>query len=411
MHDVIVLGAGMAGVSTALALQERGLSVALIDWGDPLAQSSYGNAGIIQAEAAEPYAMPRAPGELIAIALRRSNAVAWQAAALPGLWRPLWSYFRNSASARHRRIARTYAQLTARATADHAPWIAAAGAEGLIAREGFLLALRNPAALAQAVAEAERLSRDYGVRFAALDSAALGRAEPGLRSTPAGAIHWRDAWSCSDPGALVAAYAALFRARGGRTFRGDAMSLSRRADAWQVETRDEGVQSARQAVIALGAGSAALCRRFGLSVPLIPKRGYHLHLDVTNGPRRPIVDAASSTVLAPMRRGLRILTGAEIGHGPRPRPVQMDRARQAAAELFETGAPVDPAPWSGLRPCMPDMLPVVGPLRRHPGLWAHFGHGHQGFTLGPTTAQLLAEAMTGAHPLPETLTPARLPGG
>ncbi|MEY8842150.1 FAD-dependent oxidoreductase, partial [Cribrihabitans sp. XS_ASV171] len=74
MHDVIVMGGGMVGVSSALALQERGLDVALLDRGDPAARSSYGNAGIIQVEAAEPYAMPRSMGELAAIAFRRSNA-------------------------------------------------------------------------------------------------------------------------------------------------------------------------------------------------------------------------------------------------------------------------------------------------------------------------------------------------
>jgi D-amino-acid dehydrogenase len=56
---------------------------------------------------------------------------------------------------------------------------------------------------------------------------------------------------------------------------------------------------------------------------------------------------------------------------------------------------------------MADMLPVVGPAPRHDGLWFNFGHGHQGFTLGPTTAGLLAEAMLGnPEALPEAIRPA-----
>jgi D-amino-acid dehydrogenase len=58
----------------------------------------------------------------------------------------------------------------------------------------------------------------------------------------------------------------------------------------------------------------------------------------------------------------------------------------------------EPEPWLGTRPCMPDMLPVVGQAARHKGLWLHFGHGHQGFTLGPATGRILAELMSGEAP-------------
>ena len=58
---------------------------------------------------------------------------------------------------------------------------------------------------------------------------------------------------------------------------------------------------------------------------------------------------------------------------------------------------------------MPDMLPVVGKAPKHDGLWFDFGHGHQGFTLGPTTGVLLAGLMAGrADPVMDALSPARL---
>jgi D-amino-acid dehydrogenase len=59
---------------------------------------------------------------------------------------------------------------------------------------------------------------------------------------------------------------------------------------------------------------------------------------------------------------------------------------------------VDEAPWMGVRPCMPDMIPVVGAIPGQPGLWGCFGHSHQGLTLGPTTGRLLAEMMSGEAP-------------
>ncbi|MCY1246021.1 D-amino acid dehydrogenase [compost metagenome] len=92
--------------------------------------------------------------------------------------------------------------------------------------------------------------------------------------------------------------------------------------------------------------------------------------------------------------------------GTAPASRQILHAANTARELFGLREPVEATPWSGTRPCMPDMLPVVGPTR-HKGLWFHFGHGHQGFTLGPTTAFLLAEQIEGRHgnPLALPLTP------
>ncbi len=78
MTDCIVLGAGMVGVGAALALQERGWSVLLVDRNNPGSETSYGNAGIIQTEAVSPYALPRAPLELLKAAFGANNQVAWR---------------------------------------------------------------------------------------------------------------------------------------------------------------------------------------------------------------------------------------------------------------------------------------------------------------------------------------------
>ena len=69
-----------------------------------------------------------------------------------------------------------------------------------------------------------------------------------------------------------------------------------------------------------------------------------------------------------------------------------------ARELFPLGERLEPATWLGRRPCLPDMVPVIGRGERHPGLWFAFGHAHHGFTLGPVTGRLLAEMMTGETP-------------
>lgn len=397
----LVLGAGMVGVATALALQERGHKVVLVDRGSPGSETSHGNAGMIQVEAAEPYAFPRNFGTIAAAMLGRTNDVRWHWNAIASHVRPLLSYFANSSPLRHAAISSSYVQLTRRATHDHAIWISAAGAEALIRRDGYLVVHRTESRFDAAVAEAERLSSTYGVHSRTLTSAALAAAEPGLLAPLAGAIHWPEPWSCSDPGKLVGAYARLFVERGGQMARADAASLERSGAGWRIRSSDGPIDGSH-AIVALGPWSADLLERFGHRLPMFRKRGYHRHFAVTDGPRLPIMDAERGAFCSPMDRGLRVCTGAEFARVGAPgTPLQIKRAEASIRTLFKLGDTLDAAPWVGNRPCMPDMLPVVGQVPDQKNLWVHTGHGHQGFTLGPTTARLLAAQISGEHTDPD----------
>jgi D-amino-acid dehydrogenase len=100
-----------------------------------------------------------------------------------------------------------------------------------------------------------------------------------------------------------------------------------------------------------------------------------------------------------MSGGIRLTTGAEFArHEARPTPVQLGKVEPLARALFPLGDRVEIAPWLGARPCLPDMLPMIGALPGHSGLWIDSGHHHLGLTLGPVTGRLLAEMMTGQAP-------------
>ena len=408
MTDVIVLGAGMAGVGAALALQSQGKDVVIVDRKPVFAgETSYGNAGIIQSEAVEPYAMPTDVPSLIAIALKRTNDVEWNVESIVGEVRSLLSYFRNSQPGRLKTITATYGQLIRRSREDHAPYIADAGADELIRRDGFHQAYRDEKKLALALAKAERVNAVFGVGFKALDGAALMAAEPALKAGFAGAIHWTDSWCCSSPGELTQAYGELFLKRGGKLVDGDAETLEQDGAGWRVETVD-GPLSAKDVVVCLGAWSPKLLKRFGYKIPMIRKRGYHQHFQ-NNPLDKPLMDASVGAVFVPMKAGMRITTGAELTAMSATQKLrQLNEAEAEARRVLDFGGPVENMPWHGTRPCMPDMLPVVGKAPKHDGLWFDFGHGHQGFTLGPTTGTLLSDLMAGkADPVLQGLSPAR----
>lgn len=407
-RTALVLGAGMVGTCTALHLAFRGYEVTLVDRREPGRETSYGNAGIIQREAVEPYAFPRDLASLVRVAFKRGADVNYHLGALPRIAAPLWRYWANSGPARYPAIARDYARLTEHATSEHARLIDAASAQDLVQRSGYRAVFRNPASLDAAWADARRLQAEYGVAFNAQDSNALAAAEPALRQRLAGAIHWTDPWCVSDPGELVARYADLLARSGGRIVRGDATTLRPTATGWSVQT-EQGVADAAQAVIALGPWADTVLAPLGYRLPLFVKRGYHRHYTGT-GPKLPLLDADRGLVIAPMKRGVRLTTGAELTHRDAPdTPWQLAHAETAARELLELPQPVEREPWRGARPCTPDMKPVIGAAPRHRGLWFNFGHSHQGFTLGPVSGRLVAELMEGQTPVmaPQPYSPQR----
>ena len=134
------------------------------------------------------------------------------------------------------------------------------------------------------------------------------------------------------------------------------------------------------------------------------KRGYHIHYGVKGNDTlgHSVRDADGGFTLAPMRKGIRLTTGVEFAdRDAPPSPVQLARDEPLARELFPLARRVEPEPWMGCRPCLPDMVPVIGKGERHQGLWFAFGHAHHGFTLGPVTGRLLAEMMTSEKPFTE----------
>ena len=401
LSEIIVLGAGIVGVSVALHLQRRGRQVLLVDRREPGRETSYGNGGIIQREAVRPRAFPRNWRDLLRIAAGRGLDARYDLTALPALASPLAQYWWNSAPSRYRQIVAEYATLIEHSIDEHADLIAAAGADDLVEKKGFLLLFRTAQARDAAFADAEGDARDYGIGIRTMDGSMLAQLEPAIQQPMAGALHWTDPWTVRDPGGLVAAYAALFERLGGTIAKGDATTLRQAGSGWFVAT-SEGRASAADAVLALGPWSNDVTRKFGYRLPIFAKRGYHREYAHTPGGTisRPVLDAETGYLLAPMHRGLRLTTGAEFARRDAPRnEAQVEGAEAVARTLVAMGERLDQEPWMGSRPCTPDMKPIIGRAPRHDNLWFATGHGHQGLTLGPVTGRLLAEVMTGQTPM------------
>ncbi|MFL9966322.1 FAD-binding oxidoreductase [Paraburkholderia sediminicola] len=392
--DTVVLGAGIVGVSVAVHLQKRGRQVALLDRKLPGNETSFGNAGLIQREGVYPYAFPRDLGTLLRYARNQSPDVRYHADAMLKTAPFLWQYWRNSHPARHAEIAKSYSTLIEHCVSEHRALADAAGASALLRPIGWIKVFRSGAAQDAENRLAEQWHREYGVAFETLDTARLQQMEPDLDKRLLGGLRYPDSDSVSDPNALVTAYAKYFEALGGRFFIGDADTLR---EGWEVDTDTETIK-AESVVLALGPWSDRVSSRLGYRVPLAVKRGYHMHYAPQQSARlnHPVLDVENGYLLAPMARGIRLTTGAEIARRDAAKtPTQLEAVEPIARTLFPLRERLDTEPWMGGRPCTPDMMPVIGAAKNHRGLWFAFGHAHHGLTLGPVTGRLIAEMMTG----------------
>jgi D-amino-acid dehydrogenase len=398
--DVLVLGAGMVGVSAALHLQKRGRDVILVDRHELAGEeTSFGNAGLIECASVLPYMFPRDFGQILKYAMNRAPEARYQFSDLPSFLPWLARYYLASSPDRALHSAMAALPLIRRSLIEHEALIAEAEVPELLRRTGWIKLFRADASLKNAVEEFERAKR-YGIAGEVLDGKAVAAREPSLTGDFAGAIYLPEPGFVPDPGGLAKAYAALFKRKGGRFLLGDARTLEQDAGGWRIAGTD-GTAAAREVVVALGPWSDLVFRPLGYSIPLGVKRGYHLHLAPRGNAvlNHPVLDSDRGYLLAPMNRGIRLTTGVEFARRDAPpTPIQVRRALPHANALFPLGDAVDAKPWMGARPCLPDMLPVIGAAARHPGLWFDFGHQHHGLTLGPVTGRLLAEMMTGETP-------------
>jgi D-amino-acid dehydrogenase len=270
--DVIVLGAGIVGVSAAYAARQRGLSVVLVDRREPGRETSYGNAGILSSGSITPLNVPSLWNVLPKYLTNRHPALRWDVA---------WSvrnagwvvrFLANARASNTKPRAAALHGLIGASLKLHRDWIIKANAAHRFRETGWLKAWRSDA-VASAKAEQAVLA-EFGIRSDLLDRQAISAIEPNIVPVyKVGLLHTQTA-SVDSPGAVVKAYAQMFAGAGGHIRRAEIRSIAQEGEGWRAVLSD-GEMRARHVVVALGPWSADLLRPLGYRVPLASERGYH----------------------------------------------------------------------------------------------------------------------------------------
>ena len=395
--DVVVLGAGIVGVSTAYAARQRGMSVVLVDRREPGSETSYGNTGILSSGSIFPINQPLLWKSLPKYLTNRHAALRWNIGWAIGNAGWLIRFLANARPDNTKARALALRGLIRASLKLHREWIVKADAAERIRETGWLKVWRSDA-VAIAKAEQAKLA-EYGIESTLLDRQAISALEPNILPVyKVGLLHTQTA-SVNSPGAVVKAYARMFTGAGGELRNAEIRAIEPDGSGWRVVTADGAIR-ARHVVVALGPWSADLLRPLGYRVPLAVERGYHQEFK-PNAARplsRPINDADGAFLMTPMENGIRVTTGVELTSRDAPSSfAQLDAVVPLARGVVEFGEAVA-EPWRGARPTLPDSLPMIGPAPQHSGLWLAFGHQHIGFTTGPATGAAIAAMIGGTEP-------------
>lgn len=397
---IIVLGAGVVGVSSAYYLARDGHEVVVVDREGEVGQdASAGNAGLIAPGHSYAWASPAAPKLMLGSLIGRKTSIRVKPRLDPALVSWGVRFLRECTTDRARRNTLVKHRLC---RFSHGLIKSIAEAEGIdyAVENGGIFYLYADESELEAGFQRTALLRENGEALQLLDTAGVVEREPVLAHLGdriAGAIFGATDAS-GDCERFTMGLADRCRAMGvdfqlGRTING------LRADGGHISavqtTNGDIVGDAY--VLALGVGSAGIAKSVGLRVPVYPAKGYSATFPVREDGECPRVGGVDeNTLVAWSRLGdvLRMSSTAEFaGYDRSWRMEDFDGLLETARRLFPTAAHYDRGQFRAcLRPMTPDGPPLIGPTRL-PNLWLNTGHGHMGWTMGPGSGKLVADVI------------------
>lgn len=407
---VVVLGAGVIGVTSAFYLAEAGHEVTLVDRQPaPALETSFANAGEISPGYASPWAGPGIP-------LKALQWMAMKHAPLIVRPNPDWAMLRWMAGVLRNCTAQRY-----ELNKNRMVRLAAYSRDELIAlrtrleiaydhrSQGTLQLFRTQKQVDASVRDIAVL-QSYGVPFELLSREGCVAAEPGLAASAdriAGGLRLPND-ETGDCHIFTTELAARLPALGVELRFGETVSgLVVESGRVTAVNTDKGRIGADACLIALASYAPALLRPLGLDLPIYPVKGYSITVPVADEARAPvstILDESYKIAITRLAGRIRVGGMAELAGFDRTlRPARLATLRHSLNDLFP-GAAIAEGPdnfWSGLRPMTPDSTPIVG-ATPVPNLYLNAGHGTLGWTMACGSARVIADIISGIAPAIDT---------
>jgi D-amino-acid dehydrogenase len=403
--NVIVLGGGVIGVTSAWYLAQAGHHVTVVERQAGVAlETSFANAGEVSPGYSAPWAGPGVPLKAVQwlamhyrpLVIRPNidmNMVRWGLAML-----------RNCTAARYELNKGRMVRLAEYSRDCLRDLRADTGIAYDQRMQGTLQLFRTQKQLDGTAADIGVLQR-YGVKYELLDRAGFIRHEPALARTQEKFVGGLllpgdETGDCHQFSTRLAEMAAAK----GVTFRfGTAIErLVVEGGALTGVQTSAGLLKADAVLLALGSHSPQLLAPAGIRVPVYPVKGYSITVPITDAagaPESTVMDETHKVAVTRLGDRIRVGGTAELAgytlqlHEPRRRTLE-----HVVTDLFPDGGDVKQASfWCGLRPMTPDGTPIVGGTKVK-GLWLATGHGTLGWTMAAGTGRVMADLISGRQP-------------
>lgn len=402
MH-VLVIGAGVIGVTTAYALRQQGCEVTVLERSSGVAQgASFANGGVLSHGYAGPWAAPGVPMQLLRAVFQRPAALRVRPRLDPALWRWLRRFVSECRLERSRANRLRMQRLASYSHEQTRSWIAHHAID-LEQQPGLLVLLRTEKAIERNQPLRSLLS-DQGIAHRLVSSQECRAIESALNEhTPlAGGLHLPDdeTGNCAYFTRRVRELAQLQGVS--FLFNAPVTGLEIESGRLHAAISSQGRHAADALVLATGVDASPLLAAAGISVPMVAVKGCSATVAIERhdlAPLTAIMDEERKVVVTRMGNRLRIAGTGVIGDDTR----SVDR--HGASSLIKVAHDWYPGAarysqsrlWSGLRAMLPDGPPVLGatPVAN---LFVNLGHGASGWALACGSAQVLADLVTGRAP-------------
>lgn len=401
--DVLVIGGGAVGLWCAAELRRRGAGVTVLESG-PVGgpqSSSHGNTGFVGTHGVSVLAEPG----LLARGLRGLLDPAAPVVVRPGLDRDLlrWLLLFRRACSRPGPgpDLRVLVEMKQRSLAMLRALFARDGLAGTFTESGMVLAYQTQRAFERALASVPAAVA-RGTPLRALSRAELRALEPGTEFRISGALYNEEGAFLRVPGFLTELARLLADDGVAVCAETSVTGFSSSGDQVTEVATTRGSIRPRTVVVAAGAASWVCARQLGIWLALQPVRGYSVTVKAppSGGPRHPVLLAEGRAAVTPLGDCVRfagILEICGLGHGARPRC--FDGIRRIVGGYLPALARADTvARWTGVRPCTPDSLPLIGFASQYRNVVFATGHGAMGMGLAPCTGELVAQLVAGEPP-------------
>ncbi|GAB1595354.1 NAD(P)/FAD-dependent oxidoreductase [Lysobacter claricitrinus] len=400
--DILIIGGGVIGLASALALAQSGRAVRVIDAGRIGGGSSHGNCGTITPSHAPPLAAPGMVARALSMMLTPDAPLYIRPRFDPALWGWLWA-LRGRCNPRHwRESAIAKAALLHDSRRRLEAWVAQYRLDCEFQPTGEDYVFRDAGRFEHGQREIPLL-REFGIDVQLIDGAAYERDEPSMRPGVAGTIRF-DGDAALRPDRYVDELARAARERGVVIDEHRPLVALGDAANGYVARTSQGDVEAREVVVATGAWSPRLAETLGLrwlARTIQPGKGYSITYDPPALlPRRPLVLRERAVCVTAWASGYRLGSTMEFsGYDERLDERRLGALERGAREYLRD--PVGPRVrerWFGWRPMSIDDVPMIGAVPGRRGLWLATGHGMMGVGMSAGTGQLLADLVGGRAP-------------